>query len=116
MTDDSQSWELEHEFKCAQCDEVFDTRGKRIHHVDNVHRQCVDIKFPDGTMKTIIRNGNGEFACACERVYQHGNSLARHAKLCKFLKEEHKKEQVKGTITSLFLPQLIMPVDIIFRN
>ena len=106
MTDDFQDLKLEHEFKCAQCDVVFDTRGKRIHHVDNVHRRCVDVKFPDGTIKTIIRNGDGKFVCACERVYEHGNSLARHGKLCKLLREEHKKEQTRGTTASLLLQPL----------
>jgi len=97
MTIGLQDLEIAHEFNCAQCDAVFDTRGKQIHHVDNVHRRCVEVKFPDGTIKTIIRNADGQFACTCARVYQHGNSLLRHAKLCKLLKEEHKKEQVKGT-------------------
>ena len=97
MNGDSQSMELEREFKCAQCDAIFDTRGKQIHHVDNVHRRCVDIKFPDGTIKTIIRNGDGQFSCTCERVYRHGNSLARHAKQCRLLRDEHKKElEAKG--------------------
>jgi len=119
MTDDLQDLELEREFKCAQCDTVFDTRGKRIHHVDNVHRRCVDVKFHDGTIKTIIRTGDSDFVCACKRVYQHGNSLARHAKLCKFLKEEHKKEQAKGTpttTTTSLLPQFTTSTDITFRK
>jgi len=84
------------EFKCLQCNAVFDTQGKRSCHVDRTHRQYVDITFPDGTVKTIVRNHSGQIVCACGRTFALGKSLVRHAKTgCKFLAEQHLKERAE---------------------
>ena len=51
------------EFKCIHCEMIFDTRGKKIHHVDRMHRQSLKIKLQDDSMKSFFKDHEGRWNC-----------------------------------------------------
>src|SRR2546423_368789 len=71
-------------FKCSSCPERFSTKGQRGLHVDNVHRESVDVKLKNGVRRTIARDQTGKFRCPCDRTYPSARSIQRHSKTCDF--------------------------------
>jgi hypothetical protein len=69
-------------WRCSQCPESFNTKGKRDAHNKGVHSLVISVQYIDGTKDTVSRV-DGEFACRCGNKYKHSGSLVRHAKECK---------------------------------
>ena len=72
--------DLKKEFPCSHCDAKFDSRGKRNTHVDAIHKQSHTIKYLDGIVRTITRDGEGRLIYVCGRRYEIFKSLIRHVK------------------------------------
>src|SRR5579871_1868167 len=67
-------------FVCSHCAVAFESHGKRDCHIENIHRRLVEVKFIDGTTKTIIRDHHGKFNCMCMLSYGNAKNLLRHIK------------------------------------
>jgi hypothetical protein len=78
----SSSIQLAVTWRCSQCSEFFDTKGKRDTHNKGVHSLITSVRYADGT-KHVVSRVDGEFACRCGNKYKHSDSLVRHAKECK---------------------------------
>jgi hypothetical protein len=68
-------------WRCAQCSETFNTKGKRDAHNKSAHCVMISAEYFDGTKDTVFRT-DGHFVCRCGNKYTHPGSLVRHAKQC----------------------------------
>jgi hypothetical protein len=64
------------EWICNDCDERFETKGKRDGHRERTHRQT------GFNHHGITRSENGKFVCKCGREYMAVQSLKCHRKHC----------------------------------
>src|SRR5271154_7188376 len=90
---------------------MFDTRGKKIHHVDRMHRHSLEIKLQDDSIKSFFKDHEGRWNCVCKRSYLDSSALRRYIKSpCKaFLPES--SEQAEGNYSTFKKPLVIMLTD-----
>ena len=97
------------EFKCIHCELMFDTRGKRIHHVDRMHRLSLEIKLQDDSVKSFFKDHHGRWNCVCNRSYLDSSTFRRHVKSpCKSFLTEAEQVQEGNYSTSFKKPLIIL--------
>jgi hypothetical protein len=85
------------EWICNDCDEGFETKGRRDGHRERTHRQKILVGVNHHGM---TRSENGKFICECGKDYMAVQSLKRHQKNCKtkFLSKETNDENIEGVL------------------
>ena len=70
----------ENQWQCRNCDQVFETRGKRDSHQRKEHHNTA---ITDNELISVKRSTTSkEFGCPCGKTFSYGQSLKRHAKTC----------------------------------
>jgi hypothetical protein len=71
------------QWKCRNCDEEFDTRGRRDAHQRREHQRFVTTHNQGNQQTTFQRSTtSNDFRCSCGKIFSYSQSLQRHVKTC----------------------------------
>src|SRR5271154_6270396 len=88
---------------------MFDTRGKKIHHVDRMHRHSLEIKLQDDNVKSFFKDNHGRWNCVCNCSYLDSSTLIRHVKSpCKSFLIEAEQLVQEGNYLTFKKPLIIL--------